>query len=277
MYPRIEVRLTSGQRQRLQQIRDQPPTPRVGKRAVCLLLSAEGVSNQLLAQATGLGPDSLRGIRRRWNEHGMASLKDAPRPGRPPKIGPAYRQECKEALRRGPLLCGYAFTTWSIARLNTHLHRVTGVNRKQTVFGAFCYGRGLFFYHVQPRKTAWGVQLLLQKLVHRARRTGRRIIAVMDQGSPHHAEALPRYLEDVKEHLEVFWLPYHSPELNLSERLWKHLKASRMANVLSPSSQAFTTHIHSVLRHFVLHPDLVLSVAASTHQTITRKNILAAT
>ena len=127
MYPRIEVRLTSWQRQRLQQIRDQPPTPRVGKRAVCLLLSAEGVSNRLIAQATGLATDTLTRIRRRWNQRGMASVKDAPRPGRPPTVGPAYRRELKVALRRGPLAYRYAFTTWSIARLNAHLHRVTGL------------------------------------------------------------------------------------------------------------------------------------------------------
>ena len=127
MYPRIEVRLTSWQRQRLQELRDQPPTPRVGKRAVCLLLSAEGVSNQLIAQATGLAPDTLAKIRRRWNERGMAALKDAPRPGRPPKVNPAYRKELKDALRRGPLAYGYVCTTWSIARLNTHLQRVTGI------------------------------------------------------------------------------------------------------------------------------------------------------
>lgn len=155
--------------------------------------------------------------------------------------------------------------------------RAPGVNRKQTVFGAFCYGRGLFFYHVQPRKTAWGVQILLQKLVRRARRTGRRIVVVMDQGSPHHAKALARYLEDVKEHLEVFWLPHYSPELNLIERLWKHLKASRMANVLFPSLRAFTSHLNVALTHFARHPDLTLSVATPTQQTITRKNILVAT
>jgi hypothetical protein len=155
--------------------------------------------------------------------------------------------------------------------------RSPGVNRKQTVFGAFCYGRGLFLYHVQPRKTAWGVQILLQKLVHRARRTGRRIVVVMDQGTPHHAKALGRYLKDVKEHLEAFWLPHYSPELNLIERLWKHLKSSRMANVLFPSFRAFTRHIGAVLTHFALHPDFTLSVAAPTHQTISRKNILVAT
>lgn len=34
-----------------------------------------------------------------------------------------------------------------------------GVNRQQTVLRAFCYGRELFFYHAQPRKTAWGTAL----------------------------------------------------------------------------------------------------------------------
>jgi hypothetical protein len=155
--------------------------------------------------------------------------------------------------------------------------RSPGVNRKQTIFGAVCYGRGLFVSHVQPRKTAWGVQILLQKLVRRARRTGRRIIVVMDQGSPHHAGALTRYLEDVKEHLKVFWLPHYSPELNLIERLWKHVKASRMANVLFAGFRAFTNHIGTVLTDFALHPDFVLSLTASTPQTSTRKNILVAT
>lgn len=126
MYPRIGVNLTSRQRRRLQQIRDKPPTPRIGKRAVCLLLSAEGTPSRLIGQVTGLSKDTITDIRRRWNEQGMASLQDAPRPGRPPKVGPAYRQSLREALRRGPLGYGYVFTTWSIARLNAHLQNITG-------------------------------------------------------------------------------------------------------------------------------------------------------
>lgn len=155
--------------------------------------------------------------------------------------------------------------------------RSPGINRKQAVFGAFGYGCGRFVYHVQPRKTAWGVQLLLQKLVHRARRTSRRIVVVMDQGSPHHAKVLARYLDHVKEHLEVFWLPHYSPELNLIERLWKHLKASRMANVLSPNFDAFTQHLDEALTQFALHPDFALSGAPPTSQRTRPKNILVAT
>ena len=154
MYPRIKVRLASGQHQRLQHLRDQPPTPRVGKRAVCLLLSAEGVSNQLIAQATGLAPDTLAKIRRRWNERGMAALKDAPRPGRPPKVNPAYRKALKDALRRGPLAYGYVCTTWSIARLNTHLQRVTGLKLCNDWLRQLVHAEG--FVYRRPKHTLKG-------------------------------------------------------------------------------------------------------------------------
>jgi putative transposase len=154
--------------------------------------------------------------------------------------------------------------------------RSPGVNRKQTVFGAFCYGPGLFYYHIQPRKTAWGARILVTKLVKRTRRTGRRIIVVMDQGNPHHAGSFKQYLADAKEHIEVFWLPHYSPELNLIERLWKHLKRSRMANVLLASFKRFTEHLTSTLADFASDPDFPLSVTTPNCQKINRKKLLVA-
>jgi transposase len=154
MYPRIDVKLTSRQRQRLQQLRDQPPTPRVGKRAVCLLLSAAGASNQLIAQATGLAANTFTRIRHRWNERGLASLQDAPRSGRPPKVNPAYRKELKDALRRGPLASGYVFTTWSIARLNSHLQRVTGIRICDDWLRQLAHAEG--FVYRRPKHTLKG-------------------------------------------------------------------------------------------------------------------------
>lgn len=166
---------------------------------------------------------------------------------------------CPKLAQKGALAYNADYELWyqdeSEFHLHPHLKRAwmlwgkqkrvpsPGKNRKQTVFGAFYYGRGLFYHHTQPRKTAWGVRALLQQSVRRARRTGRRIVLVMDQGNPHHAKTLHRHLEEVKEHIEVFWLPYYSRELNLIERLWKHLKCSRMANVLSSSFKQFTEHV----------------------------------
>ncbi len=143
-----------GKSQRLQQLRDQPPTPRVGKRAVCLLLSAEGVSSQLIAQATGLAPDTLAKIRRRRSEWGMAAVQDAPRSGRPPKVNSLYRKELKDALRRGPVAQGYVFTTWSIARPNAHLHRVTGIRICNDWLRQLVHAEG--FVYRRPKHTLQG-------------------------------------------------------------------------------------------------------------------------
>lgn len=143
----IEVKLTSWQRQRLEQIRDDPATPRIGKRAVCLLLSADKCSGRLISRVTGLSEDAITDIRRRWRQFGMASVKDRPRSGRPPKVTKQYRKLLREALRKGPLSYGYVFTTWSIARLNTHLQGATGIKvcndwlRKLVLAEGFVYRR----------------------------------------------------------------------------------------------------------------------------------------
>lgn len=152
-----------------------------------------------------------------------------------------------------------------------------GKNRKLTIFGAWCYGRGLFLRHTQPRCINWGCRALLQQLVRRARRTGRRIVLVMDQGKPHHAKAFHHDLQNVKEHVQVFWLPHYSPDLNLIERLWKHLKQTRLANVLFRALEAFREHLDEVLNDFARHPDYGLSIITPNCQTAIRKQRLVAT
>jgi hypothetical protein len=131
-----------------------------------------------------------------------------------------------------------------------------GKNRKVAAFGAWCYGRGHLLWHTQPRKTAWGTRRLIDRLRRRAQHTGRRIVLVLDQGNPHHAKAVHRDLELAAPWVEVFWLPHYSPELNLIERIWKHLKATRMANVLFASGRAFEEHVERMLADFAAHPDL---------------------
>src|SRR5438270_8705415 len=138
--------------------------------------------------------------------------------------------------------------------------RTPGKNRKVAAFGAWCYGRELFLHHTQPRVTAWGMRRLVQLLLARARRTGRRIVLVLDRGNPNHARALHRDLELAEPHVEAFWLPNYCWNLNLIERLWKHLKATRVANVLFASFRQFVRHVEAALADFAEHPDLSLSV-----------------
>lgn len=152
--------------------------------------------------------------------------------------------------------------------------RSPGVNRKQTVFGVFCYGGGMFYYHIQPRKNSWGLRVLLPRLADRARRTGKRIVLVMDQGNPHHAKVIHRQLYDLRSRIRVFWLPHYCPELNLIERLWKHLKCSRMANYLFDSFSRFELHLRQALADFAAHPDFVSSMTAPKVTNFIRKKLV---
>jgi transposase len=123
----LEIRLSPWQEKRLSELRDHPPSPRVLKRVMCLMMSARGHTAVHIAEVLGLCRDTVTDIRRRWQQRGLRSLVDRPRSGRPPTVTPAYRRELRRALDRSPLAFGYVFTVWSIARLNTHLTRRTGI------------------------------------------------------------------------------------------------------------------------------------------------------
>ena len=155
--------------------------------------------------------------------------------------------------------------------------RTPGKNRKLAAFGAVCFGCGLFLHHTQPRVTARGMRHLVQRLLRRARRSGRTVVLVLDTGNPNHAHALHRDLEMAEPHVEVLWLPKYCWNLNLIERLWKHIKATRVANVLFASDAKFVEHVESALEDFARHPDLTLSVVTKTSHTNMRKNLVAYT
>jgi hypothetical protein len=158
--------------------------------------------------------------------------------------------------------------------------KTPGRNRRLAAFGALGYGHhagGLFLHHTQPRKTAWGMRHLVQKLLSRAKRTGRRIVLVLDRGNPNHARSLHRDLELAAPLVEAFWLPNYCWNLNLIERLWKHLKATRVADVLFASHRQFERHVAAALEDFAKHPDLTLSVLGQTRPKHIRKNLVAYT
>lgn len=123
----LKVVLDAWYQRRLQKIRDRLFSPRVVKRAVCLLMSAEGASSRAIQQPTGLSLDAITDIRRRWSQRGRASLEDRPRSGRPCRATPAYRRELRQALNRGPPASGYLFTVLSTPRLNAHPRARKGI------------------------------------------------------------------------------------------------------------------------------------------------------
>ena len=93
-----------------------------------------------MVKAAALGDDeaaiaqwSGRTIRtvRRWLGQfaaaGVDGLRDAARPGRPPKADAAYRAALEQAVTTVPRELGLPFDVWTSARLSAYLTETTGV------------------------------------------------------------------------------------------------------------------------------------------------------
>jgi transposase len=58
------------------------------------------------------------------------------------------------------------------------------------------------------------------------------LILVMDNASSHRSKAMQAFFSLFEHRVVVIWLPPYSPDMNLIERFWKHLKQRVTANRL---------------------------------------------
>lgn len=62
-----------------------------------------------------------------------------------------------------------------------------------------------------------------------------KIVMILDNARIHHAKLVQPFLNEVKDRIELMFLPPYSPELNLIEGLWGWLKSSVVNNVFFSS------------------------------------------
>ena len=92
------------------------------ERARIVLLAAEGCLVGEIAERVGCSEPTVIRWRSRFAEHGMAGLADEPRPGKPPTIPPAVRDEILAiTLTEPPTERG--ITHWSSRLLAARLRR----------------------------------------------------------------------------------------------------------------------------------------------------------
>ena len=79
----------------------------------------------------------------------------------------------------------------------------------------------------------------MRRLVREARKeNGTKVFLVLDNLRVHHGKPVKAWLEQNKAHIEVFYLPSYSPELNLDEMLNANLKAAVASQAAQRSTQA---------------------------------------
>ena len=87
-------------------------------------------------------------------------------------------------------------------------------------FGAVCPADGRLSTLIAPTFDASTFRTFLGQLLRR-RRSGRKMVVVLDNAGWHRARALAPWLHDHKNALHLDFLPPYSPELNVAERVWK--------------------------------------------------------
>ena len=125
------------------------PDPRVCRRALAILLLAEGESVLGVARWFRTAAHRVRAWRDRYRARGREGLADGQRSGRPPKLGPADLALLDEALKRGPQAYGWPVTTWSVRDLREVLRRERGV--EASVYTVHRAVRGLGYRYGRPR------------------------------------------------------------------------------------------------------------------------------
>jgi transposase len=133
-----------------------------------------------------------------------------------------------------------------------------GVNRRVPVFGALNPVTGLLTAQVANGKNSAEYIRFLKRLI--GLHGGRHIFLFTDNCSIHHAKCVMRFLADYAEMITVIWNAPYTPELNLIERYWGHLKQRAIYNYYFETKQALEQAIRDSVRAFNKSKELNMNV-----------------
>jgi transposase len=94
--------LTESQRHTLAEIMKHDATPRARVRAHGILLSAQGMKIKEIAKIYQVDRDTVATWIKKWEQHGVASLYEKPRSGRPPKLTPEEQDLVRQYIKEEP-------------------------------------------------------------------------------------------------------------------------------------------------------------------------------
>jgi transposase len=121
------IKLTEQQWDELDRVRLTTDSADVFRNCLIILMSDSRDTIAAIAQRLGCGTDTVVRIRRLYRRGGVKALRPGTSPGRPHRATAEFIEQMKQAVQTNPLTLGYAFSTWSAARLAEHLARVTGI------------------------------------------------------------------------------------------------------------------------------------------------------
>jgi transposase len=105
---------------------------RLVERARIIRLASEGQRVPKIAEAVGLDEKTVRKWLKRFAEHGVDGLEDAPRSGAPSRSTPEVKAQIIAAALSNPREVGCQFSSWTFERLAVHVREKLGFGIKKT-------------------------------------------------------------------------------------------------------------------------------------------------
>lgn len=132
-----------------------------------------------------------------------------------------------------------------------------GQNRRVPVFGSLNPLSGRLHIHLPGRKNAAGFVTHLKGLCNAY--PDQHLLIFLDNCSIHHAKVVQRFLADHEDRLTLLWNAPYTPELNLIERYWGHLKAKAINNYFFGTVEELESAIRQAVCDFNRSPVLRMS------------------
>jgi transposase len=168
MRPPLHVRARGRQLGCLQQILRRCRCPRARLRAQMVLLSHRGYPPRQIAAITSQSDETVRRWLHRFQDRGCPGLREASRPGRPPKVTPAVEHLLRQWALLAPRQLGVQRPTWTTANLARLVERLLGVRVTDE-----CIRQHLHRLDFVCRRPTWTVKHLAQAQPGYAQKRGR--------------------------------------------------------------------------------------------------------
>lgn len=146
----------------------------------------------------------------------------------------------------------HAGTTWAPTG-KTPVVKATGARYGFNMISAVSAQGHFRFMTAEGRVNANVFREFLQRLI-----VGfdRKIYLVVDGHPAHKSKLVSRFVADNAEHLELFFLPPYSPELNPDELVWAHVKG-RVAKATTQTKEELKRMVDRTLHRLQKLPDIV--------------------
>jgi transposase len=149
----------------------------------------------------------------------------------------------------------HAGTTWA-AKGKTPVVSSTGARFGLNLISAVSAQGEFRFMTLRGRVGVAQFIEFIKRLLHGVQRM---VFLIVDGHPAHKAKMVTRFIETVKDHFRLFFLPPYSPELNPDERVWNDLKNNAIGRQSINSPDQLHGAVISHLRFIQKSPDRVCS------------------